>query len=211
VYDGLAAGGQPFSPDQSLFQGLNTLSLRTWVSSWERVRGSGSVSWGEQPIFAAGVPVEMARRFTGDLSVTLLPTPAFRTEIGVRHQRLTRERDGSEYSSATIPRVRMQYQFSKSLFLRGVFEYAAQERGTPSDPVTGAPLEYCGDSGCTPVSAFGYNDIHLEALLSYEPSPGTVFFLGYSRDMEDMDAFRFQDVRSQVDGLFVKLSYRFRL
>lgn len=211
-YDGLVTGQEePFLPDQDLFQGLNQLSLRSWVSSWERVRGSGSVSFGEQPVFAYGAPVELARSFRGDVGLTLLPTPAFRTEIGVRHQRLTRERDGAEYSSATIPRIRMQYQFSRSLFLRGIFEYAAQDRESPADPATGAPLGRCTDTGCSTLSPFANNDIHLEALLSYEPSPGTVFFLGYSRDMEDMEAFRFQDLRSRVDGLFLKVSYRFRM
>ncbi len=51
----------------------------------------------------------------------------------------------------------------------------------------------------------------MEGLLAYEPSPGTVFFLGYSRQMRDGRGFRFQDVRTRADGLFVKLSYRFRL
>ena len=211
-YDGLVTdGAQPFLPDASLFQGLNSLSLRSWVSSWERVRGSGSVSFGQQPIFAFGAPVELARSISGDVSLTLLPTPAFRTEIGVRHQRLIRDRDDAVYSSATIPRLRMQYQFSRALFLRGIFEYAAQEREAPADPRTGTPLARCTDTACSTLSAFGNNDIHLEALLSYEPSPGTVFFLGYSRDMEDPEAFGFRDLRSRVDGLFLKVSYRFRM
>ena len=148
-----------------------------------RRRGLG-VNWSEQPIFALGAPVELAQAFGGDVGLTLIPTPAFRTELGMRFQTLSREVDGREYSTALIPRVRMQYQFSKSLFLRGVLEYAAQERGTPADPVTGDPLQYCGDSSCSTLSDFRSNDIHVEGLLSYEPSPGTVFFLGYSRQME---------------------------
>jgi hypothetical protein len=197
--------------DPTLFRGLDRLSLRSWVRTWERVQGSLGLNWSEQPIFAFGAPVELARSLGGDVGLTLIPTPAFRTELGMRFQSLTRELDGSEYSTALIPRIRMQYQFSKSLFLRGVFEYAAQERGTPVDPVTGEPLQYCGASSCRALSDFLSNDIHIEGLLSYEPSPGTVFFLGYSRDMEEADAFRFQDVRPNVDGLFLKVSYRFRL
>ncbi|UCC23814.1 MAG: carbohydrate binding family 9 domain-containing protein [Gemmatimonadales bacterium] len=212
-YEGLFsdAGTRPFVADPTLFRGLDRLSLRSWVRTWERVQGSLGLNWSEQPIFAFGAPVELARSLGGDVGLTLIPTPAFRTELGMRFQSLTRELDGSEYSTALIPRIRMQYQFSKSLFLRGVFEYAAQERGTPVDPVTGEPLQYCGASSCRALSDFLSNDIHIEGLLSYEPSPGTVFFLGYSRDMEEADAFRFQDVRPNVDGLFLKVSYRFRL
>ena len=55
------------------------------------------------------------------------------------------------------------------------------------------------------------NDVQIEALLSYEPSPGTVFFFGYTRQMEDTSRFRFEDFRTQRDGLFMKLSYLFRM
>ena len=51
----------------------------------------------------------------------------------------------------------------------------------------------------------------VEGLLSYEPSPGTVFFFGYTRTMEDSEAFAFDRVQPTADGLFAKLSYRFRL
>ena len=54
-------------------------------------------------------------------------------------------------------------------------------------------------------------DFHIEGLVSYEPSPGTVFYVGYTRQMEDTGSFRFRDVRAMADGLFVKLSYRFRM
>jgi hypothetical protein len=56
----------------------------------------------------------------------------------------------------------------------------------------------------------GY-DVHIEGLVSYEPSPGTVFYVGYTRQMEDAESFRFREVRAMADGLFVKLSYRFRM
>jgi hypothetical protein len=50
----------------------------------------------------------------------------------------------------------------------------------------------------------------MEGLVGYEPSPGTVVFVGYARQMRDAAGFRFQDVTTRADGLFVKLSYRFR-
>ena len=46
--------------------------------------------------------------------------------------------------------------------------------------------------------------------MTYEPSPGTVFYIGYTRQMQEPDAFRFRQVTPVADGLFVKLSYRFR-
>ena len=58
---------------------------------------------------------------------------------------------------------------------------------------------------------FADNDILVEELLSYEPSSGTVFFFGYTRQMEDSRRCGFEAVQPKADGLFAKLSYRIRL
>jgi hypothetical protein len=47
-------------------------------------------------------------------------------------------------------------------------------------------------------------------LLAYEPSPRTVFYVGYTRQMRDTDAFRFRDINAVADGFFAKVSYLFR-
>ena len=128
----------------------------------------------------------------------------------MRQTRLVRA-DDTEHSSAVIPRVRTQYQFTRSFFLRGIFEYSSQEASGLRDPVTGLALQACTSSGCAPRGGSMGNDFHVEGLVAYEPSPGTVFFLGYSRDMRDPVAFDFRDLRATADGLFVKASYRFRM
>lgn len=96
-------------------------------------------------------------------------------------------------------------------FLRGTLEYGSAERGDLWAPYTGRPLESCDEDGCEPLDGSDGNDILVEALLSYEPSPGTVFFLGYTRQMEDSRRFGFEAVQPTADGLFAKLSYRFRM
>jgi hypothetical protein len=47
--------------------------------------------------------------------------------------------------------------------------------------------------------------------VSYEPSPGTIFFLGYSRLMEGDRSYRLARMDLMQDGLFLKVSYLFRL
>ena len=79
------------------------------------------------------------------------------------------------------------------------------------DPVTGLPLAACADATCTARSGSDRHDFGIEGLLSYEPSPGTVFFFGYTRRMQDSARFDFRDVQATADGLFLKLSYRFRM
>ncbi len=199
-----------FAPSASLFGGLDAFSARTWISRWERARISLGGSWSETPIFVAGVPADVGESRSGDLNLTLYPTGSLSLELGLRHVTLTRKRDGSRYSSATIPRLSARYQFSRALFLRVVGEYSSQERGDVLDPVTGAPVFSCGAT-CVPRTGSDAHDFRMEGLAGYEPSPGTVVFLGYTRQMRDAEAFGFRDVTTRADGLFLKLSYRFRM
>ncbi len=217
AYEGLfvddgSVGGSPFRPDQDRFQPLHGAQLWMFVNTWQRVRGRIRAEVGEMPIFdrRTGVPVEVADAWTADGSFTLYPTRSLQAEVGLRHETLTRQVGGQEYSSATIPRVRAQYQFTRALFFRTIVEYNSQDRQGLVDPVTGQPLQFCDDGGCELRDGSDDHDIYGELLLSYEPSPGTVFFVGYSREMEDTRAFRFRDVTPRSDGFFVKGSYRFR-
>jgi hypothetical protein len=217
-YDGLFVeqgdgSFMPFRPDQGLFDGLTSYTVGIWVNKWQRVRGNIRYTISETPIFdrSFGVAIEPARSRSANASLNLYPTRALVAEIGVNYTTLTRQRDGVEYSTAVIPRIRAQYQFTRALFLRGIFEYGSQERGDLYDPVTGQPIYRCDDDGCDArVGSVGH-DFRFEGLVGFEPSPGTVFFFGYSRQMEDASAFGFENVRPTADGLFIKLSYRFRM
>ncbi len=216
AYDGLftsGSGGAPaaFYPDQDLFSPLWGARLFLFMNRWERVRGRTSLEFRETPIFNrnTGAPVQVGNAWTADINLTVYPTSALSIEAGVRRSTIDQQSDGARYSVATIPRVRAQYQLSRSLFVRAIAEYGSQERIAQTGP-DGQPLEYCGAESCAVVDGTTVNDISVETLVGYEPSPGTVFFLGYSRAMEDLSAFAFDQVSTQADGLFLKLSYRFR-
>ena len=215
-YEGLfvGPGTEPLAVAQDRFGALDRLRFRGSVGTWEAVRFGFGGSVGEQPIFSrsAGVPLEVANAVGFEADVSLYPTTSLSAELAVRHERLTRQRDRSEYSSATIPRLETRYQFNRALFVRFIGEYASQERAPQLDPVDGRPLYACeADEGCELQSGSDAHDFSVEGLVGYEPSPGTVFFLGYTRQMEDPYGFRFRDLRTRADGLFVKLSYRFRM
>ena len=155
--------------------------------------------------------MEVADSWSGDVSLTLLPSRFLSMELGLRHSMLTRESDGSLYSKAMIPRIRAQYQFNRALFVRSTVEYSFAESNGLLDPLTGLPIEFCNVGVCKVLGPTATNDVLLEGLISYEPSPGTVFFFGYTRRMEDSEAFAFERVQPTADGLFLKASYRFRL
>jgi hypothetical protein len=50
-----------------------------------------------------------------------------------------------------------------------------------------------------------------DLLLSYLPSPGTVVYLGYGSAADASETERPSDARRTSDGLFVKVSYLFRV
>jgi len=213
-YDGLITrpGGvvTPFVPNKDLFDGLNSFNMFMFASGWERLRGRISADFKEVPIFYGGDPVDVADSWGGEISLTILPTRFLSMEAAVRHAVLN-HKDGTRFSRATIPRIKAQYQFNRALFLRGTLEYASAERGDLRASGTDLSLESCDEDGCELLDGSDSNDILVEALLSYEPSPGTVFFLGYSRQMEDSRRFGFEAVQPTADGLFAKMSYRFRM
>ena len=216
-YEGLFAmapggGSVPFVPEQAFFRGLNSGTLFVWVNPFDRVRSNVRVTRSQTPLFdfITDTPVDIADSWSGNASLNLFLTTNFSSELGITHTSLYRQRDGSLYSSATIPRVRAQYQFSRALFLRTIVEYGSQERGVLMTPTSGHEVSHCSGTSCTALAGSASNDFSIETLLSYEPTPGTVFFVGYSRRMEDMQAFRFRDIRPEAEGVFMKLSYRFR-
>lgn len=204
---------QAFRPDQDLFGGLNGVTFGLWINKWRKLRGNARYTISDTPIFdrGFGVGVEPATSYSGSVTLTILPTRSMLAEIGVTQNRLVRKRDGGEHSSVIIPRIRTQYQFSRSLFVRGIFEYSSQEREALFDPATGLALASCDGGDCSARVGSLANDFRIEGLLAYEPTPGTVFFFGYTRELEDQSAFGFTNVRPTRDGLFVKLSYRFRM
>lgn len=203
----------PFRPDQDLFGGLMSTTLSMWVNKWERIRGNVFFTRSETPIFDRryGVAVEPAQSNSVNARVSLYPTRALIMELSTNFSRMTRIRDGELYSTAVIPRLRAQYQFTRSLFLRGIFEYGSQEAADLRDPETGRPLYGCDTTDCDLRGGSEVHDFGIEGLVSFEPSPGTVFFLGYSRRMRDTARFDFRNVSATADGLFLKASYRFRM
>jgi Domain of unknown function (DUF5916) len=210
--EGPDGGLSAFYPDQTPFRGLWGVDASAWVSTFDRIRGNVRVSWSQVPVFGgSNAAIEPADSYSADVGLNAYPTRSLQGEVGLRTSTIHRRSDGSRYSSALIPRIRAQYQFSRAFYVRGILEYASQERGALFDPASGLLLTWCGEDGCEEMTSSAAHDIHVEALVTYEPSPGTVFYVGYTRQMEDTRAFGFRGVTPVADGLFVKLSYRFRL
>ena len=167
--------------------------------------GDGRVAYrhGRTPIFAEG------SEGTGTsyaATAALRPSGSMRVELRATVQRIERVRDGSEFSRTVIPRVKVEYQPTRALFFRAVGEYLSERRDALLDARSGFPLLVGGD----PVPAREINGLRLDLLASYEPTPGTVAFLGYGTSLDTPEGFGFEGLRRADDGFFVKLAYQYR-
>jgi hypothetical protein len=85
-------------------------------------------------------------------------------------------------------------------------QYSLEESDALRDPASELPMAIGGVlQGATESGRF-----ESQLLLKYEPSPGTVFFVGYNRLMRGLANVRLSQMDLVGEGLFVKASYLFR-
>src|SRR2546425_3446452 len=138
---------------------------------------------------------------------TWKPTQSLRFDAQWPHQIITRARDGSWFSSANIPRLKIEYQLRRDIFFRYVGQYTAQKIDALRDPRTGDTLVINGTQQVRRTTSDFRNDF----LFSYRPTPGTVLFFGYGASLTEADPFSFRGLSRTGDGFFLKASYLFRL
>lgn len=154
----------------------------------------------------------LARRTDVTLAADWRPSPKIRVNPTYTLNRFTRLRDGILLSSADIPRLKLEYQVTRSIFLRYVGQYDSRYRDALRDPATDLPiLTRKGNGTFAKAGSSKSNSFRNDWLFSYQPSPGTTFFAGYGATLAEDDAFRFRDVQRTADGFFLKLSWLFRL
>lgn len=185
--------------DRDLWSG----SLSVTTPTYRQFTGTLSVARGATPVFS-----EAARGRSTRLDATLdvRPTNALRGAIQFSRLTLTRRRDGSRAATETIPRLKLEYQVNRALFLRFVGQYSAQDQA-PLEDGNGKPILVNGQADPGRVS----NELRMDWLFSYRPVPGTLLYLGYGSTLEEPEQFRFSNLHRVRDGFFGKLSYTFRL
>lgn len=196
-----ASGPQPYLPlarisGPSLQLGLTTPTYQLFDATLSAQRGRAA-------IFAEGSE-GTSTSLTGSLS--LRPSTSLRVTGSTSFRWLTRRRDGSEFARSIIPRVKAEYQPVRSFFFRTVAEYRSERLAALRDARTGAPLLRQGVS----VAAARINELRVDLLASFEPSPGTVAFLGYGASLGSDNTFAISDLSRTADGFFLKLAYQFR-
>ena len=173
--------------------------------------GSAFLLWGKDENFFEWSPADIVfARYNADWR----PTDQLRIGAGYQLQSYRRRTDGSMVGVRRIPRLKVEYQLSRAIFLRWIGEYDSNEQDSlRDDSRTGLPIvvlnRATGEYERQP--AFEDNRFRNDWLFSYQPTPGTVLFAGYGSTVSEPRNLRFNDLRRVTDGFFLKFSYLFRL
>jgi hypothetical protein len=149
-----------------------------------------------------------------ELTLDWRPTDKLRINSFYRLQYVGRRTDGSTVDIWRSPRLKIEYQLSRPIFLRLVGEYTTERRDALRDDTrTGAPiLIFDADANSyVRASAFNHRSFRGDFLFSYQPNPGTVLFAGYGSTLRDPTELGRANLRRSEDGFFLKLSYLFQM
>ena len=142
------------------------------------------------------------------------PTEQLRFDLLYNHQQYIRADDKSTVGLRRVPRLKVEYQITPSIFLRLVGQYDSnfvdelRDNSRTDDPI----LILDRDSGeFSRTQERRSNQFRFDWLFSYRPNPGTVLFFGYGSTLSEPRSFRFRELRRTTDGFFLKLSYLFRV
>ena len=220
--DNLYAGYRLLRPtatgfDTIPFTGVGRLDNLDWVLSFgtpqfKRFSADLFAVWGQDENFYEWSSANILN-FTFNVSVR--PIDKLRMDAGYQHIEYNRKTDGSTVGIRKIPRLKVEYQIARPMFFRVVGQYdAEQQAALYDDSRTGyaivRPLPYRGfvverDLG------FARNDLRVDWLFSYQPTPGTVMFAGYGGSYDGPEHLRFREMQRTEDSFFVKLSYLLRM
>jgi hypothetical protein len=146
------------------------------------------------------------------LSLNYRPTDRLRVTGTLDFQDYWRRTDHSRVGMTSIPRVKTEYQLTRSQFVRFVGEYQVTMRDDLRDETrTFYPLIINGRKAL----ATRTSQLKGDFLYSYQPNPGTVLFLGYgsfgTAPSNPLERFDYQPLVRASDYFFVKYSYLFRM
>ncbi len=141
------------------------------------------------------------------------PTDQLRMEGSFVRQQYLRTVDRSTLRIRDLPRLKIEYQLTRAIFFRFVGQYdATNVDDLRDDTRTEDPILVRNHDGVyEPALGWTRNDFRVDGLFSFEPSPGTVIFVGYGSSLTEEDSFRFERLERTSDGFFVKLSYLLRM
>jgi hypothetical protein len=210
------AGGPAGAVDTLPFVGTPEIFNLDWIASlntpeYRHFTGSVFVLWGHDENFfewASGEILWMT------LTADWRPTERLRIGALYQHQQVNRRTDGSLVELARSPRLKIEYQVTRAIFVRLVGQYNAHEvDDLRDDSRTNAPILIRNPATGVYERALAFEDnaLRTDALFAYKPTPGTTVFVGYGNTTTEPKGLRFRDLDRVEDAFFVKLSYLHRM
>jgi hypothetical protein len=218
----LGAAGErlPFAavariPNSEAYLSLNTPAGR-------RIAFNAFYLWGHDENFAEWASSSI---IIAQYGFNFRPTDRLRVDGTYSMQSFNRRTDGSIVANNRIPRLKVEYQIARPVFVRLVGEYDSFYRDALRDEGrTGRPIltyDSCASFAYQVTVACQRTSFRGDFLFAYQPNPGTVLFVGYGAGYADTRAaaepfefprsVAFNGYNRTDDALFVKASYLFRL
>lgn len=214
-YRVVVPGANAAALDTVAFHGRKRIPNHDWLLNFSTPQSThfsanGFVLLGQDENFFEW---QQAAVYFANLTLNWRPTSQLRVTGTYARQQYDRTTENSTVAVNEIPRIKVEYQVSRPIFVRLVTEYDSQRQDALIDAGHGnAPIVLYDPSSGTysPAAAFRTGRMRLQGLFSYQPEPGTVFFAGYGALLDEPDGLRFNRYARLNDGFFVKLSYLFR-
>jgi hypothetical protein len=219
IYGGYAVeapGPAGVGLDTVAFTGVPKIPNRDYVVSfgtpeWQRFSANALFLYGQDENFLEWASAEIGFL---DLSLLWRPTDQLRVEARYQQNQYKRRTDHTLVARQRIPRLKLEYQIARPLFVRLVGEYNSYEQDRLRDDsrTNGPILLFNPETGqYERTRAFSSNSFRGDVLLSFAPVPGTVLFAGYGSTLAEPSPFHLADFKRETDGFFLKASYLFRL
>lgn len=146
-------------------------------------------------------------------TLTVRPTEKLRLAGTLTHDTFDRKTDGTRVQSRDAQRLRAEYQVTRQIFVRVIGEYARTfQDALRDDSRTNLPVYLRSSSGTfSRAESFTRERARVDALFSYLPNPGTVFYVGYGDALAANQPAGPDRLQRSRDVYFMKLSYLFRL
>lgn len=175
----------------------------------DRISATLKYGFGRDPNYEEWAPGNI---YLVESKIKWNPTDQIRMSLRYNQQQNYRSSDGSLVSESRTPRVKIEYQITPTIFLRGVVQYTAKFRDNLRDNSrTELPIYFKDSDGQhIPALSETSNNIEADFLFSYRPMPGTLVFFGYGSALTEPNQFRFKSMARQSDGFFLKVSYLFQ-
>ena len=208
--------GAALPSDTLPFTGTPRLPNRDWVFSLSTpdtkfLTFSALYIWGQDENFYEWSSSNI--RYW-QLSADIRPSEQLRIGATYVLNDYMRKTDGTRVGRQRDPRLKVEYQVTRSIFVRAIGEYFSDDTDVlRDDSRTNFPLLVfdAGSKRWVRTVARTDNNIHGEFLFSYKPTPGTVFYAGYGANLTEPQAYEFKSVLRRNDAFYVKASYLWRL